>query len=152
MTLSDFGIELPVVYSSDLSHFGMHQFTAAHHCYLDSPQRYRTCSALVCLHSTSLHSLGLGCHIPLLYTELLHRRFSNNLPRTPMIPSFHEQEPKRQYKSPVSETILGNKRKNMRKRMNAQNKLSCIPTGGIPTDEGIYLGKKSFSITLLFHF
>lgn len=62
-----------------------------HRCCLDSPQCYRICSALACLHSTSLRSWGLGCHIPSLCTERLHHRFSSNLPRVPMAPSFHEQ-------------------------------------------------------------
>jgi hypothetical protein len=91
-------------------HFSRLMSTATHHYCLDSLQYYMTCSALVCLHSTFLRSLGLGCHIPSLYTELLHRRFLNSLPKAPMVPSFHEQESKWIHKSVLNipKNLLGN--------------------------------------------
>lgn len=83
---------------------------SAHRYYLDSPRCYTTCSARACLHSTFPHSSGPGCHIPALYTELLHHTFSNSLPKAPMAPSFHEQETKRGQKSSAlelsTETVL----------------------------------------------
>lgn len=87
-----------VVGTSPLPGYWELKSSMTHHYCLDSPQCYTTCSGLVCLHNTSLHSLGLGCHILSLYTGLLHHRFLSSLPTVPMVPSFHEQGSKWRYR------------------------------------------------------
>lgn len=89
---------LPVSTFSLRPRFWVLKVSVTHRRSPDSPQCCRTCNALVCLHSTFLRFWVLGCHILSLYTELLHRRSANTLPRAPMSPSFHEQESKWRYK------------------------------------------------------